>query len=202
MKKILLVATFVAIITAGCKSNNGSAGSVTAVLDSLGAAQSGQLAYVDMDTIVLKYDMYTALSQEFETKASKADADLSARQRSLERDLIDYQEKAQKGLLTRLQMQTTEENLTKKQQDFMAQREQVLATLGEEERVMLNQVHYSITEFMKEFNKDYRYAMIVSTSAGSPVLHANPALDITKEVLAGLNKKYAAEKDTQTQKQE
>ena len=36
--------------------------------------------------------------------------------------------------------------------------------------------------------------MIISTTASGPILHADPAMDITEEVLAVLNERYAAEK--------
>jgi len=192
MKKILLVAAVAAIITAGCNKNGGNAGSGTYAADSTTIRHSGMLAYVDMDTLVYKYDMYLDLAAEFEVKAAKAEADLSSKQRSLENAIADYEEKATKGLMTQVQMRTTEESLTQRQQAFMQQREQVLTQLTDEERVMLNQIHHSIVDFLKEYNSDYRYQMILSTSAGSPVLNASPELDITREVLAGINKKYAA----------
>ena len=71
---------------------------------------------------------------------------------------------------------------------------------AEEEQVMLNRIHYSITEYLKEFNSDYRYKMILSSSTTGPVLNADPSLDLTQIILEGLNKKYAAEKPEETPK--
>lgn len=192
MKKILLVATAVVLIVAGCKPKNSTTGSEALNVDSTGTAHSAQAAYINMDSLIMKYDMYINLSSTYQTKASKAESDLTSKGRSLERDMMDYQSKVQNGLVTRAQAQTIEESLTKKQQAFVQQRDKMAAELDEEQAVMLNQIHYSITEFLKEYNSDYRYGMIISTTAGGPIIHANPALDITKEVLAGLNKKYAA----------
>ena len=109
----------------------------------------------------------------------------------------DYQDKIQKGLVTRSQAQSIEENLNKKQQSFMQHRDQVMSELAEEEQVMLNRIHYSITEYLKEFNSDYRYKMILSSST---VLNADPSLDLTQIILEGLNKKYATEKPEETPK--
>ena len=51
-----------------------------------------------------------------------------------------------------------------------------------------------LQEFLKEYNKDGRYAMIISNSATTmSVLHAAEGLDITAEVIAGLNKEYKSE---------
>lgn len=76
----------------------------------------------------------------------------------------------------------------------------MVGELAEEEQVLLNQIQYSIVEFLKEFNSDYRYGMIISTTGAGPVLHANPAFDLTKEVLAGLNKKYTQTKAAEQKK--
>jgi sulfur relay (sulfurtransferase) DsrC/TusE family protein len=90
--------------------------------------------------------------------------------------------------------QTMQADLEKRQQNLMQQRDRAMAEIAEDERVLLNQIHFSIVDYLSEFNDDYRYGMIVSTNAGGPVLNADPQLDITEIVKAGLNKKYAADK--------
>ena len=91
---------------------------------------------------------------------------------------------------------TMQENLEKKQQSFVQHRDKVMNELAEQEQVMLNKIHYNITEYLKEFNSDYRFKIILSTTSGGPVMNADPSLDITQIVLEGLNKKYAAEGTT------
>lgn len=46
--------------------------------------------------------------------------------------------------------------------------------LAEQEQVMLNKIHYNITEYLKEFNSDYRFKIILSTTSGGPVMNADP----------------------------
>ena len=43
--------------------------------------------------------------------------------------------------------------------------------------------------FLKEYNKDKKYGIILS-KAGDNLLYADKAYDITKDVIAGLNKAY------------
>ena len=47
----------------------------------------------------------------------------------------------------------------------------------------------SLNNYLGEFNMDNRYKLILSKS-GHNVLYAAPTVDITKEALAGLNKRY------------
>ncbi len=173
-----------------------SDGAANAAADSMDrvAAGSAAIAYVNMDSLVANYDMYTELSKSFQEKSSKVEAEVTAKGKSLERDVMSYQEKVQKGLVTRVQAMSLEEDLQKKQQSFLQHREQAIGQLAEEEQVMLNRIHYSIVDYLKEFNKDARYGMILSTTAAGPVLNADPSLDITRDVIAGINRYYAAHK--------
>ncbi len=196
MKKTLLLSCLaLAFAATGCKNGkNAAAGSA----DSTGTYQaSSQIAYFDLDSLVSGYNLYLDLRTQYEEKATKVQNELNSKGRALERDVASFQEKAQKGLATRYELAEMEESLGRRQQTFMQSRETMLRDLAEEEQVMLNRIHYNITEFLKEFNADYRYGMILSTQSGGPVMHADPALDITKVIQAGLNKKYAAEKATE-----
>ncbi len=197
MKKSFLLSLpgfLLAAAVTGC--NNGTATDAASSEPAQpAAAASASIAYFNIDSLVSNYDLYKELSTDFQQKSEKAEKDLSARGRTLERDMLNYQEKVQKGLVTRLQAQELEEQITKKQQSFIQQRDQLLGQLEEEEAVMLNRIQYGISEFLKEFNKDNRYGMILSTNTGGPVMIADPSLDITRELIAGINRYYAENKD-------
>ncbi len=191
MKKIILVAMVLALAACDKGTKNNSA--ETAV----GAQQrevSSLIAYVRLDSLMSGYDMYNELSAEFEAKAKAADADLTSRGRALERRFADAQNKFDKGLVTRAEAAELQQRLERDQRNFMELQGRKQEELAEENQVMLNKILYSVEEFIAEFNSDYRYAMILTTSGGAPVLHADPQLDITAEVLKGLNDRYAQTK--------
>lgn len=192
MKNLFFTACALALLAVSC--NNKGTPAQTPETSSETAATTGKIAYVRIDTLINQYNMYIDLRAAYEEKAKKADTELTSKGRSLERQLRDYQEKVQNGLVTRSQAQSIEEDLGRQQQNFMQHRDKVMGEMAEEEQVMLNQIQYSITEFIKDLNKDYQYDMILSTSGSTPVLSGNPSLDITATVLEGLNKKYADEK--------
>lgn len=78
--------------------------------------------------------MYLDLRAEYEAKAKKADAELTSKGRSLESDLKDYQNKIDKGLVTRSEAMTMQENLEKKQQSFVQHRDKVMNELANRNR--------------------------------------------------------------------
>lgn len=198
MKKILLAVTAMALLAVSCNNKNGespasAAGPATETEQNGGTATSGDIAYFNIDSLVSRYDMYLDLKADYEAKAKKADAELTSKGRSLENDIRDFQEKVQKGLVTSSQAQTMQDNLSKKQNAFVEHRDKVMGEMAEEEQVMLNKIHYSITEYLKKFNSDFRFKMILSsTTGGGPVMSADPSLDITQVLLDGMNEEYAA----------
>ena len=52
--------------------------------------------------------------------------------------------------------------------------------------------------FIDKYNEEKQYAMIITNNGGSPVVTANPALNITDDVLAGLNDEYIKSKNNKS----
>ncbi|MDR0711753.1 MAG: OmpH family outer membrane protein [Prevotellaceae bacterium] len=148
------------------------------------------VVYVNIDSLMRGYDMYFDLQNEFEAKAKKKDGDFTARMRKFESDARDFQEKVEKGLVTRSQAQQLQEGLAKREQELLQLRQQLQNELQEEESVMLRQIQNNIQTYIKEYNKDKKYSLILSATGNAVVLYGDPALNITSEVLAGLNETY------------
>ena len=60
---------------------------------------------------------------------------------------------------------------------------------------MMNQLGDAIQTFLQKYNEEKQYSMILTNQGGAPVITADPALDITEDVLAGLNAEYIRNKD-------
>ena len=157
-------------------------------------APTGGIVYVNIDSLVRGYDMYFDLQKEFEATAKKKDGDFSAKMRKFESDARDFQEKVEKGLVTRSQAQQLQEGLAARQQELQDLQQRLQMELAEEEAVMLRRIQSNIQSHVKEYNAEKGYGLILSTSGSSVVLHGNPGLNITAEVLKGLNESYVKAK--------
>ncbi|MDD2277713.1 MAG: OmpH family outer membrane protein [Bacteroidales bacterium] len=152
------------------------------------------IAWVNMDSIISKYDMYFDIQKELESKGRNMEVDMTNRSRAFEKEMIASQDKVQKGLVTRSVAQQMQQDLAAKEQELYAYRDELRMRFAEEEQVMLRKIQYSITDFTKKFNQDRGYEVILSGSFGGPLLYGHPSIDITKEVIAGLNKEYQESK--------
>ncbi len=154
------------------------------------SASKGDIVYIDLDRILMEYDMANDLRSVVETKVQNIEAEVNRRGKKLESDVKAFQEKMNKGLMTRSVAEVQQQKLMKQEQDFNTYAQQKQMEIQEEQVVMMNQIGDAIKTFLDRYNADKQYAMILTNSAGAPVITADPALDITDDVLAGLNDEY------------
>jgi outer membrane protein len=163
----------------------------TGIISEGEVAPAGSIVYLQIDSLVNNYDMYHDLRGELEVKVKGLDDDLTKRGRSFEREARDFQEKVQKGLITRSQAEELQMKLQQKQQDLQQYAEKLRADMAEEEAVMLRRIYDAITTYLKRYNIDHDYSLIISTNASTnTIIQGHPSLDITKDVLIGLNATY------------
>ena len=169
-------------------------------------APKGSIVYIDMTRLMAEYDMANDLRAVVETKVSEIQAEITRRENNLANAVTKYQEKAQKGLMTRTVAEVEAEKLQKQEIEFNNYANQKNNEINEELMVMNNQINDAIVTFVKKYNEEKQYAMILISQGdvegdgvvtlASPVLTADPSLDITDAVLAGLNEEYIATKNS------
>ena len=163
------------------------------------AACKGAIVYVDLDRILMEYDMANDLRSVVETKVQNIQAEVNRRGQKLEKEVTAYQEKIQKGLMTRSVAEVQGQKLQQQEIDFNNYAAQKQQEINEEQVVMMNQLGDAIQTFITKYNEEKQYAMILTNSGGAPVIAADSALDITEDVLAGLNEEYIKTKNEKSE---
>jgi outer membrane protein len=151
------------------------------------------IVYINIDTLLNNYDYFADLQAEMQDKQSEKEAQLNSRTKIYEQNAQDYQNKVNKGLVTRREAAELEQSLYTEQQEILQLRDQLASELQEEEQVRNRRLIDNIMVFLKDYNKGYNYQFIFSNSFGSNILFARDSLDITYSVLEGLNKQYRAQ---------
>ena len=160
------------------------------------AAAKGSIVYVDLDRILMEYDMANDLRSVVETKVQNIQAEVNRRGQKLEKEVADFQQKIEKGLLTRSVAEAQNQKLQQQDIEFQNYAAQKQQEIQEEQVVMMNQLSDAIQTFLDKYNAEKQYAMILSNTGGTPVITADAALDITDAVLAGLNEEYIKTKNS------
>jgi outer membrane protein len=152
------------------------------------------IAYVNIDTVIFKFDMFFDRRNDLLSKQKSAEAELNSKGSQYEKGAKDYQDKVNKGLITRATAAQLEQSLVQQQQELVSLRDKLQSNLMEEEQVMNRQILEYITKFLAENKSDYNYQYILGKSFGSVVLYGDNSQDITQKVLDAINKKYKEEK--------
>lgn len=153
------------------------------------------IVYINIDSVLKNYKMYDDIAAELQTNLKTKDAELQSKQRKFEKAVSDYQNKAAKGLITRSEAAAMEQNLQAEQQNLLQLQQKMQYDLAEEEQVSQRKMLNSIMEYLKSVENEKSYQFVLGTSFGGNILYANDGLNITKEVVSGLNKQYLENKE-------
>lgn len=158
------------------------------------AAPAGSIVYFRLDQVIAEYDMANEQRSVLETKANGIQQDLDRRTQKLQKDVNDFQTKYQKGLMTTAVAQQQGQALQQREQELAQFVQQKEAEMQEEQIVFMNTISDAIQTFVEKYNAEKGYAMILASTAGQPVITAAAALDVTEEIIAGLNAEYVSAK--------
>jgi outer membrane protein len=198
MKKTLIVCGAAALLAlaASCKQNQNTAPAAASAADS--TAVAGSIVFFNMDKVMEGYDMANDLNSVFETKTSGIQAEIDRRGKRLEKDANDFQNKVDKGLLTTSVAQAQYQKLQQQQQEYQEYVVRKQQEMAEEQQVMMNNIANAIAEYVEEYNAQHKYALILTTAGAilsTPVVTGDAKLDITEDLLSGLNAAYIKTKE-------
>ena len=162
------------------------------------AVGSGQLpiAYINIDSLLQSYSYSKDLNEVLIRKRENAQATLTQKARQLDAEMQEFQRKHENNaFLSEQSFKSQQQALVKKQQDLQALEENLTQELVKEQQKMNEQLRDSIYKFLVTYNKDRKYQMIISNTMNDNIMVANPAYNITNDVVKILNSKYKKNED-------
>jgi outer membrane protein len=184
---ILLVAVIVLYVlyfsgnkTAGKTNSNDS----TAISDL-------RIAFINADTVLKYYDYLKINKDKLEAKSKKLQQDYRNRAMGLQSEISNYQRTV--NTMTLGQVRAAEEDLQKKQQNLQMY-EQTLSQQMMQEEAELNRALYErVTDYLKKYGSEKGLHMVLKYDPTSDMLYGTQALDITQDVIKGLNDDFKSE---------
>ncbi|MDE7412150.1 MAG: OmpH family outer membrane protein [Paramuribaculum sp.] len=195
MKKTFLVAkaliVIVAAVAVSCSSGNSTDKNVvsgTNCVKSDSAACTLSIRYINEDSIISQYYLAKDIKEASIKAMSKLESAQNSRAAEIQRFGSQIEEKMRSnGYLSEQSYQADVAKFQKMQQDAQT----YLATLQRNVEMEMAQGQIQVTDsiqsFIKRYNETHHYDAILLRSAG---VYFNPALDITDEVIEGLNAAY------------
>ena len=188
---ILAVAVIILFVLQFTGNKQTTKDNLTIVGDSIPAHLP--IAYVDVDSLLTNFNFYTQLVSNYENKLSKQNGQLNQRYQKFQRDITEYQQKAQNGaFLTMERMQQEETRLGRVQRELEQAAAQMEQELALEQRIISQRLSDTLSIAMKKYNEPQKYQMIFTKTGNNNILYACDSYDITQEVIDFLNSNYPA----------
>ena len=170
--------------------------SVKPIITSNTTLADSKIAYINTDSINEHYAYIADFTKVIRAKKANLEAQLQGMTAKFQQDYEAFQQSAQAGIAPQAELMKTEENLKRQQQD-LANKELQMQNLGVELEEKNAELNKNVKDYLKVFNNG-RFDYVLSYSDLMPtILLTNPKLDITPQVLQGLNAEYNAKKAKQ-----
>lgn len=154
-----------------------------------------KIAYVEVDTLLSKYNFCVDLNEAMVKKEENIRMTLNQRANELGKQKQEFQKKYENNaFISQDRAQQEYNRLAKMEQDLQVLQSKLSNELGAENQKNSLQLRDSINTFLKEYNKTKGYSLIISNTGSDNLLYADKALDITMEIVNGLNARYTPAK--------
>ncbi len=152
-------------------------------------AKSGSLlAYVNIDSLEANYVLLKSNREKLQKRQEQMENELQRSYGQMQSDANEVQKKAQANALTQTEYEAAQKRLMQMQQTLESRKQSLTEQLMKEQEEFNLDLKRRLDAFLAEYNKSHNYDYIMSySSAGSAILFAKDAHDITTDVVEGLN---------------
>ena len=187
MKKYIFSALAIAAMMASC--NNAA----PKMDEQPAAATNGEgfkIAFVEVDSLMTQYDFAKDYSVTLQKKSNNARNTLTSKGNALQAAVNNFQQKLNNnGFQSREQAASVQSAIERQQRDLQELQARLENELATETAKVNEALRDSLQNFLKDYTADKHFDLILS-KAGDNILLGSNKLDITQDVINGLNKRY------------
>ena len=189
---VLNVVLFVAVIVLYVLYFSGHKSPETAMTSKVvGTADATKIVYINTDTLLNNYQLAVELNEAFLKKQEDRRTELNIKAKAIDQEGTEFQRKLQNnGFISEARAIEARDQLLVKQENFRRLRQEMMDKASREQSELNKQLFDEITNFLKEYNKEKGFSIVLSTQLGGNVLYAEDGFDITKEIVDRLNANY------------
>ncbi len=191
MKNLSLLLNALLLIAVGVLFYLHFSGSRTQSTSGSASIPDLKIAYINSDTVLKYYDYFKVNKDKLEAKGKRLDQDLKNRAQSLQNEFETYQRNS--GNLTIGQARAVEEDLGKKRQNLQLYQESLSQEMLVDQDKMTKDLYERVTSYLKKYGQEKGLEVVLKYDASSDLLFGVDGLDISREVITGLNDLYKEE---------
>lgn len=185
---ILNIILFIAVIVLYYLHFNDKSANISSPSGFIPVSDAG-IVFVNSDSLVSEYEYYKKEKSAFQAKQERIKNELQSQGEKLQNEVEQYQRQAIG--MTDMEKAQKEEQLAQKQQKILMRKEELLDELDADQGRSLEELYNKLSAYLSKMNTERKYNFVLGYQKGGGILFANDSLNITQEVLEGLNKEYS-----------
>jgi len=150
-----------------------------------------KVAYIDIDSLQNNYEYYKKIKTELDRKQNAGTVEINNLQKKYQTRAMQLQQKG--PTMNKQDQESAMKEINQMQQDLQEKKQSLDNDLFNYNSRMKEDILTRIQNYLKEYNKDGRYDYILSYEPGF-MFYKDTALNITRDVIKGLNQEYTADK--------
>jgi len=163
-------------------------------------ARRPALAYVDLDSLNENITYIKERRRELDEEMKKIDKEQEDGYKGLQAQRDNFLRKG--AAITEAEAQSFQEKLLQQQQQIDSKKQQMSQELNGKSFTIMEEIKKHLRNFLAEYNKEKNYMYIFTTGTGLDyMVYKDSTLNITADVIKGMNEKMEKEKMKSASKQ-
>lgn len=150
-----------------------------------------KVAYVDSAKLINGYQGMIEARKEYQKKSAMWKANIDTLMSEVKTSIQDYEKNSSR--MTAKEKELSKELIRTKQKQLNDYQKAMSEKAGQEDAAMTGQVLDEVNAFIQKYGKEHGYRIIMAATEYGNIAYAADGLDITDEVLEGLNQTYAGQ---------
>lgn len=149
-----------------------------------------KVAYVDTDSVLAKYEMAKDMEVALKDYQKKIENEFASKQKQFENDYTNYMKNG--ANLTLTQQKETEKKLQQRSTELQQLQPKLMTQLQERQIADNKKLLDAVYAFIRDYNKKHQQFDVIFAKSyiSSPVLYIDESMNITDEIIKGLNEEY------------
>lgn len=152
----------------------------------------GKTMYINIDSLEAKYDYFIKIKAQLEKLGKSNEAEIKGMYNNFQNTYQKYQQQMESQSMTQEQYQEAQMTLAEMEKSIREKEERISENYAKEAERLNNQFLKNIEAYLKKKSQEHNYSYVLAYAKGANLLYVNDSLDITKQVVTGLNTEYKA----------
>jgi outer membrane protein len=196
---VAVIALFILHFTGGSKKSSDN----PAKMNASGAVLSdkaGRIAYFEMDSIERNYEYIKEIQGKLKSREQAITNELQSVRNGYMARIQQLQQKAPS--MSQTEGEAAQAEINQMERNAQQKEAKLGQDLQEQQFKMMQDINKKIEEYLTDFNKENKFTYIISRQSGDFIYFRDTTMNITNDLIKGLNEQYNKDKSSKSSKKE